>query len=146
MADVGRPLGLRVGEEHLFGLAVRLVGGRRAHRVFRQGALGVLVRVVDEETAVRRVVGVECEAEEALFDAVGEHPVGDVEEGLLGDGAVGSDEFDPPDPLGDEEPIVYFVRANAGNWLAEATITGPAGIRGEEPMQGNPGGPGGGRS
>ena len=38
------------------------------------------------------------------------------------------------DVIGDEQPILYRIRANAGNWMANATVTGPAGMPGSQPM------------
>jgi hypothetical protein len=59
----------------------------------------------------------EGQAEETLFDPVGEDPVGDVEESGAEKLAVG-DDSDQPDPLGHEEPIVTG-RSSQHGWLTE---------------------------
>ena len=58
-----------------------------------------LIRVVDVEAAVVGVVGMKGEAEKALFDPVGQHPIGEIDECRIEQLAIRVEHPDNPEAL-----------------------------------------------
>jgi hypothetical protein len=103
--DVGGSLGLLVLEDHF------LTVGLSQIRVTRGGELGELatatfVGVIDEETSVVGVVGVEGQTEHALLDTPGQNLVRQIEEGGVEQGPRLVQDPDDTQTLDDEEAIV----------------------------------------